>query len=430
MTWPHPDQLENVTDHQRRCAATAMAGPVGILGGGPGTGKTWTAAAILRSLVVQHGSGCIAVCAPTGKAAVRITEAMQQHDLPLTATTAHRMLGVTKAGHDGNGWGFQHNEGCPLPQRYVVVDEASMLSTDLAASIFGACGPGTHVLLVGDIGQLPPIGHGAPLRDMIAAGLPYGELTQIQRNAGAIVRACHAIRRGEKFRPCRQVNVDAGENYRHIESPTGSLTRKHLRRLFESMPEDINPTTDCQVLVVCNENGTLARSELNPMLQSVLNSGGETAKANPFRVGDKVMCLKNGMLPFEGENWDDEKMNMEEFIANGEIGIVTHVEPKLALVALDSPRRVIQVRGEKLKDFCLAYAITTHKSQGSQWPIVIYASDDYRGARFVACRELIYTMISRAEKLCVTIGKMQTIYTDCRRQVLNGRKTFLKEMLT
>lgn len=421
--WPTPDQLENITEHQRSRAADALAGPVGILGGGPGTGKTWSAAAILRALVAEHGAGCIAVCAPTGKAAVRITEAMQQHKLPLTATTAHRMLGVTKAGHDGDGWGFQHNEGCPLPYRFVVVDEASMLDTDIAASIFGACRPGTHVLLVGDIGQLPPVGHGAPLRDMIASGLPHGELTEIQRHAGAIVRVCHAIRRGVKFRPCREIDILKGENYLHVETPHGLATTKYLERMLGALPAGINPKMDCQVLVVCNQNGELARSKLNPMLQSMLNGTGASAKANPFREGDKVMRTANGMLPLEEDD------GTEEFVANGEIGIVSHVEPKLALVAFDSPARTVQVRGDRLQDFDLAYAITTHKSQGSQWPIVIYGSDEYRGARFVACRELIYTMISRAEQLCVTVGKMQTIYADCSRQVLGGRKTFLREMI-
>jgi exodeoxyribonuclease V alpha subunit len=348
---------------------------------------------------------------------------MLAHGVPLTATTAHRMLGVTRGGHDGKGWGFQFNEGEPLPQRFIVIDEASMLDTTLAASIVGACGPGTHVLLVGDTGQLPPVGHGAPLRDMIAAGLPHGELMEIQRNAGAIVRVCHAIRRGERFHPCRSIDIPAGENYQHIETPGPSTSRKYIERFFERLPANYSPTMDCQVLVVCNQTGAMARSELNPMLQNVLNSGGEQAKAHPFRCGDKVMCLSNGLLPLAEDD------DIEEFVANGEIGIVTYVEPKLALVAFNAPPRVVQVKGDKLKDFDLAYAITTHKSQGSQWPIVLYASDDYRGARFVACRELIYTMLSRAEKLCITVGKMETIYTDCRKQVLNGRKTFLKEML-
>ena len=126
---------------------------------------------------------------------------MNGYDLPLEATTIHRLLGVSRNGHDKKGWGFIHNAANPLPYRFVFVDEVSMLDVDLAANLFAACQPGTHILLIGDTGQLPPVGHGAPLRDLIAAGVGCGELTEIWRNAGDIVKGCSPFAQAD--RSCR-----------------------------------------------------------------------------------------------------------------------------------------------------------------------------------------------------------------------------------
>lgn len=173
--WPTLDAITAgpgaaLTPHQRTALASILHSPFAILAGTPGTGKTFAAAAVLRAIVAAHGHAGVAVCAPTGKAAVRITEAMHGYGVRIEATTIHRLLEIGRNGHDGKGWGFMRNESNPLGKRFVVVDEVSMLDVDLAADLLGACGDGVHVLWVGDPGQLPPVGHGAPLRDLIAAG--------------------------------------------------------------------------------------------------------------------------------------------------------------------------------------------------------------------------------------------------------------------
>jgi hypothetical protein len=198
MDWPKltegPLTAHQIEQYER---ATAR-GNLAILGGSPGTGKTFTAAQIIKAIGNQIGFTSIGVGAPTGKAAVRLTEAMAAYRLPLRASTWHSLLKVEQA-DDGGGWSFAHNAGNPLPFTFLVGDESSMLDTDLAASIFSARARGTKFLCIGDVNQLPPVGHGAPLRDMIAAGLPYGELREIKRNEGGIVQACADIRDGLPF---------------------------------------------------------------------------------------------------------------------------------------------------------------------------------------------------------------------------------------
>lgn len=436
--WPSAHTIPDISSHQAEVCSRALAGPVSILTGGPGTGKTFTAAAILKAIVAEQGSHSIAPAAPTGKAAVRITEAMQRYGLPLEAKTIHRLLGVTRNGHDGKGWGFNYNRENPLPYRIVVIDEVSMLDVDLATALFTACQPGTHILLIGDPGQLPPVQHGAPLRDMLAAGIPAGELTEIRRNAGDIVHACKAIREGRRWEPSPFIDIDNGHNLKHIESLRATHSIRHLERLLESAPAGIDPVWDCQVMVALNESGELSRVDLNKRVQAILNAGGRKQDGSDFRDADKVICTSNCWLPLgnklSSESYQQmvaasKDMEDEDFVANGEIGQVVHQEKKLLVVKFPSPERTVLVKGEFVKAFDLAYAITVHKSQGSQWKVPIYMSDDGKGARMVASRELIYTALSRAEQLMITIGRKATIDLDCRREALSVRKTFLAEQL-
>lgn len=423
--WPSAADIEGISEHQGEVLARALRGPIAILTGGPGVGKTYTAGAVLKSVVQQYGASSLAVCAPTGKAAVRITAAMKSFGLKVEATTIHRMLGVQRNGHDGAGWGFYYRAGNPIPQKFIAIDESSMLDVDLAANLFAALAPGTHVLLIGDPGQLPPVGHGAPLRDMIAAGLPCGELTEVRRNEGDIVLACRDIREGKSFVPSDYIDVTRGFNLKHLESQRPTWTMNHLERLIRTMPAGVDPMWDMQVLVAVNEKSPLSRVELNKRLQVLLNQSPPIRQAK-FRLGDKVICTSNQMLPTIESRPGFET---SEFVANGEIGSVVHCEPGTTIVKFDAPARTIVAKGAYQDEFALAYAITVHKSQGSQWPIVVYVGDDYPGARFVASRELIYTAISRAEKLAMTIGRKATIDLDCRREALSTRKTFLKELL-
>lgn len=451
-----------ITDHQREKLAQTFTKPFGILCGTPGTGKTFSAACVVRELVETHGAWNIAVCAPTGKAAVRLTAALQEYQIPLQATTVHRLLGVGRNGHDGKGWGFQRNKDNPLPCQFLIVDEVSMLDCDLASSLLSACPVGTHVLWIGDPYQLPPVGHGAPLRDLLAAGVPHGELTEIKRNAGLIVRACREIKDGKPFKTVERFNKDTGDNLLLTEAKDAEESIEKLRALFDRLkaaqPELWNPVWETQVLVAVNAKSELARKPLNKLLQGWLNADGVSAEGNPFRIGDKIICLKNsfhkgaevapGTSEDAIENWYEAG---EHFLANGDVGRVLAIDGKRTVAKFLAPERTILIphgkqsvakddekSGEKADDdkgaggtdFDLAYAITTHKSQGSEAQLIVALIDGYAGARQVCDRNWWYTAVSRAKSCCVLIGPRHVMERHCRKVKLSQRKTFLAELLT
>lgn len=444
--------------HQLETVGKLLRESIAILAGTPGTGKTYTAAAIIRAIVDLHGRHDVAICAPTGKAAVRCTAAMLASGLTgIEATTIHRLLGVSRNGHDGEGWGFIAHRGNPLPQRWIIVDEVSMLDTDTAAALFDAIQPGSHVLLIGDPYQLPPVGHGAPFRDLIRAGLPYGELTEIQRNAGAIVSVCRAIKDGQRFAPPQRLDLARGDNVLHFDAASPSRIAAKVLSLMQSVPPGLDPVWDVQVITPTNEGGEIGRLALNKSLQKLLNADGREAGSHGFRERDKVICTANTMLPLLDANGEPERdvdgesgeeVEVKEFVANGEIGEVVSVEPKRIRVRFAAPERTVMVPlgskkekgdsvagegseggGGSASDFALAYAITCHKSQGSGWPAVIVVADPSRGAGMVASREWHYTAISRAEKVCFTVGERSTIDRQCRRVSLRERRTLLCELL-
>ena len=428
-SWPLDDEhLSALTDHQREELLKATAGMVGILSGTPGTGKTYTAASVLRSILATPSSGAVAVLAPTGKAAVRAPESLARQGIPIQATTIHRALLPNRACHGVGDWGFIHNEHNKLPFKFVLVDETSMVDVLLMRSLLRALQPGTRVLLIGDPNQLPPVGHGAPFRDLIAAGLPHGSLKEVKRNSGLIVEACSAIRQGHRIPSCDRFD-DAGNNLRFVSvgSPVGVVGV--VRSVYESVRRkgDRDPIEDIQILVPMNEQGFLGRKKLNTILQNILNADGHTATGNPFRVGDKVICTLNGFYPSEADR------KLPEFLANGDIGKVVAVSDQIAVIKFpsvgDGTRVVrIPIKSEYSKAFDLAYAITCHKSQGSEWPVVIILADDT--ANRVCSREWWYTAISRAKDRCLIIGKPSTVDRQSRRILLDSRKTFLVDLLT
>ena len=451
--WPDVATIPGISDHQREQLAVATKRPLGILTGGPGTGKTRTAAGIVAAIVQQYGAGSVACCAPTGKAAVVATAAMARMGLSIQSTTSHRLLGVQRNGHDGKGWGFIHGPGMPLPFRFLVIDEPSMLGTPLGSSIFSAIAPGTHILLVGDPYQLPPVEHGAPLRDMISAGIPTGKLTEIWRNDGGIVRACRLMKEGRGYQPSERIDVANGHNLRHYECRSAEQSLDVVRSLYRKAPPGVDRFADIQVLCTVREKSPLSVDCVNRMMQEFLLPDAERIDGIRFRVGDKVICTTNAMLALlddEGNEIPDpfytgsgKPEPKRDFVANGEIGRVIRLREKEMHVAIDAPKRTVKVgvirsksrkqedeeQASKLSDFDLAYGITIHKSQGSSWKCPIVLIDDYNGANFVACRELYYTGVSRTELLGFTIGRMDTINRHLQRVSLASRKTFLEEQL-
>lgn len=437
--WPNPATLD-VSGHQQSILTEAISKPLGILTGGPGTGKTYAAARVIGSLIDNHGTHAVAVAAPTGKAAVRITEAMSGYGITIRAKTIHSLLRVASRS-EGDGWGFEHDEENPLPYKYVVIDESSMIDCPLAAALFRACGAGTHVLLVGDPCQLPPVGHGAPLRDLIAAGVPTGELTEIRRNSGMIVHACHAIRQGKRFSVCDRLNPETGENLKLLGAGDGeaAIDRVVNALRFLGKQRRADPVWGCQVVVAVNARSSLSRASVNKRLQTELNPNGEKTAGNPFRVGDKIVCLENGFYPvIQGvpSEFNADASDGKVTVANGEQAAVKHVAAGQTIAQLDSPARLPRIprfgNGDEAGTGCnwdLAYAISCHKSQGSEWPVVFVMLDEYAGARMVCSREWLYTAISRAKTACLLVGKLPVAYGMIGREAIRKRKTFLVERI-
>ncbi len=425
--WPVPSSIEASEHQQEQFAGIANADSrLAILNGGPGTGKTYTTAAIIKAIRSEHGSVNIGLAAPTGKAAIRMTQLMREHKVAAEATTIHRMLGVTRNGFDGGGWGFYYNASNPLPHHVICIDEMSMLGTDLGASLFSAIRPDALVLLIGDTGQLLPVGHGAPMRDMIAAGVPCAKLSEIRRTSGDMAAACKAIAEHGEWRPSTGCDLSAGQNWWHIETRSSAQTLDTIKRLMANLPMR-KTTREVQVICTVNGKSDLSRQSLNDSLAPICNQNFAKKGKAWFATDDKVMCTKNSIFTDLEGKADKEGNPATHFVANGEIGYVQKCEAGLCVVKFDDPDRLVEITGEAMKNLTLAYAITTHKSQGSQWPIVIFPIDSSAGAKYLGCRELIYTAISRQQELTITIGQASVAKQMLGKVAIGQRKTFLKE---
>lgn len=426
--WPDADSIQGITDHQREQIRASLTSRVAILSGSPGVGKTFATAQVIRSILASGkvSPQDIAIGCPTGKAAVRLTETMHAAGLTIRARTWHSLLGYSEMG-------FQHGEDDPWPFRVLIGDESSMIDTSLMRAIFAARSRGCHVLLVGDVNQLPPVGRGAPFRDIIASGVcGYGELRQIMRNSGGIVEACAAIRDEQPW--------SEGDNLRIIETGNPSGQVNALIRTLEKLPNNINPVWDCQVLVAVNERSELSRKSINARLQEVLNPNPEV-KGSPFRLDDKIVCTKNGRYTAIDAEDDakNEQDRSEVYVANGELAKVVEIDARFFVAELTSPYRKIRIPRAKQKgddgeggsgcNFELAYGISCHRGQGSEWPVAIVMLDDYRGASMVCDRSWLYTGMSRAKQVCYLIGRKSTADAMCRRNNIHKRKTFLREMI-
>lgn len=432
--WPTVDEINEVqpeaTAHQlEQIDLATRDGTISIFGGSPGTGKTFMAAALVSAL--RDKAQGFAVCAPTGKAAVRVTEAMFDHGLKVTARTIHSLLRVKSV---NGGWVFHHGRGNPLPYRFIIVDEASMISVDLLASLLAAWSKGTHIMFIGDVNQLPPVGHGAPLRDMIDAGLPCGELKEIRRNSGRIVKACAQIRDVTPFEVSEEIDLEAGENLVLYRATTPEEQIVGLKSILLSDNNPFDPVWETQVVCPVNAKSLVSRRALNVILQELLNPHGTGLEGISFRVGDKIVNTRNGLWPA------DLKKGLDYYVANGELAQVTDVEPKFIIAELSNPDRRIRIpMGPPGKDengepttgcsWELGFALSVHKSQGSAWPCVCIILDTYPGAKMVVDRSWLYTAISRAEKMCFLVGTMATAEEACYRTKIRDRKTFLSELV-
>ena len=465
-TWPPAESLVDLSSHQREQYANAAQGHLSLLCGRPGTGKTYTLARTLARILKALPKANLAVAAPTGKAAVRITESLNRAGVSgMRASTIHSLLGVKSA----NGtWEFKHDEKNPLPLDWIFVDEGSMLSTPLFASLLAARCDGCRVLVIGDVNQLSPVEHGAPLRDLREI-LPHGDLVEIQRNSGRIVKACHEIIDKQTFTPSPKLamedespenllHIERGDSERQIEALRLALTKFGSGQTLPVRQSDgqvvnriIDPVWDCQVITPLNTSGDVARVKLNKMLQGLLNPSGVQSKHCPFRIGDKVVCGKNSWVPIEEARWEklgQVQFNVERdaegrkvFVCNGDVGQVVAIETRYIVVRLYYPARLVRVplgesyeneEGEEEREgfsWDLAYAMSLHKAQGSDFPVAIGMVDDSMGARMLCDRSYWYTMLSRASLLACTIGKRRVIEDGILKSHIWKRKTFLVEQV-
>jgi ATP-dependent exoDNAse (exonuclease V) alpha subunit len=449
--WPEAESIELIDAHQRENLSLALTGRIGILGGSPGTGKTHTIVQLIRALLKSGriGPDDIAIGAPTGKAAVRINQGLTAARLPMRALTWHSLLGVGEPDEESGAWSFKYNAGNPWPFRVIIGDEESMKDTAIMCSVLSARARGCHVLLVGDIYQLPPVGSGAPLRDLIAAGLPYGHLTEIKRNSGGIVEACAAIRDGRGW--------TGGDNLVIVDATTPESQLDFVVTELGRLSGQCDPVWDAQTIVPVNAKSPLSRKLVNERLQLELNPNPAIA-GSPFRLHDKVVCTSNGwyrQVPeFDTSSLDSAFVRetdvhgvSELYVANGELGRVLTVEEKRLTIEFFEPHREILVpRGKSDQkadsgddddddksstgcNFELGYAISCHRMQGSEVPYTFLMIDEYQGAKNICSLEWMITGLSRAKTKCRVVGRKSTADGFCKRRALNKRKTFLRELI-
>lgn len=392
------------TDAQWAVVQAVLDHRLAILTGGPGTGKT----AVMRVLVeLLHAERrTVRLCAPTGKAARRLAEITGAQ-----ATTIHRLLEYVP------GEGFTRDAEDPIPGTDVlIVDEASMLSVRLAEALFAAVGPRTHVLLVGDVDQLAPVGPGRVLDDLIESGrVPVVRLTEIFRQAARslIVRAAHAVNEGKP--PPTVAGPDDLRDFFVIARSGAPAIRDEVVSLATTrLPSHYDLDARAEVLVVAPmHRGPAGIDALNDELRALLNGDGPAIPGTPFRVHDRVLQTKN---------------NHERELMNGEMGVIAHhdAERDRVLLACDDGRRLALGVAE-LDTLRLGHAVSVHKAQGSQAPAVVVVL--HRGHHLMLTRNLVYTAITRAERVCVVVGEPAALHTALGRRDAHARHTRLSELV-
>jgi exodeoxyribonuclease V alpha subunit len=368
-------KIADLDEAQLAAVNSALAGGVTVLTGGPGTGKSRTVAALVT--LAEAAGKSVALAAPTGRAAKRLEELCEA-----PASTLHRLLGAQPR-QSGDGvtfdGGFARNEGWPLDEDVVVVDETSMLDVELADALVSACADGTHLLFVGDAAQLPSIGPGRVLGDLIDSGaVPVTELTTLYRQdeGGTIARLAAAVRGGALppvDDPTREVVVVAARG-------SGEAAHRVVQLVTDSIPRALGIPADVVQVVTPVHRGAAGTQELNRVLKQKLNPGTGRRRFDP---GDRVVATANHL---EAEPFG---------YANGEVGVVADVEPD-GTVTVEFASGPAEVKGKALGDLLHGWAITVHRAQGSEFPAVVAVLPPEAGG--LLSRPLVYTAFTRAQR--------------------------------
>lgn len=393
---------------QRAAITGALSSGVFVITGGPGTGKTSITNAVITAMR-QHRMKVL-LAAPTGRAAKRMAEVTG-----CEAKTIHRLL---EFGREG----FSRNRENPLEGDALIVDETSMIDTFLARSLMAAVPKGMRVIFVGDVDQLPSIGAGCVLRDVIDSGtVPTARLTEIFRQAqdSDIVMNAHRINHG--VMPRVRNDIFNGDMFFWDKPDAADAAATVIRLSTTAVTKKFGfPAKDIQVLSPMRRKGdVLATASLNAEMQKVLNPGGACVakvRDQELRIGDRIMQTRN---------------NYDKGIFNGDMGVVTGKLPPgeedKAVMTAAFDGRTIRLTQEDLHDIELSYACTIHKSQGCEYPVVVIP---VHNSHYVMLRRnLLYTAVTRAKRMCILVGTKQAIAMAVNREDTTVRYTRLKDLM-
>ena len=411
---------------QRKAVMEAAKQGILVLTGGPGTGKTTTINAMIR--LFESEGMTILLAAPTGRAAKRMTETTGYE-----ASTIHRLLEVSGNPEEETIGGFQRNEENPLDTDVLIIDEVSMVDLPLMNALLKAVMPGTRLILVGDQNQLPSVGPGSVLKDIIASGcFPVVMLTKIFRQAGEsdIVVNAHKINRGE---PVILDNKSRDFFFLKRQEPNVIISVM-LTLIQKKLPKYVNAGIyDIQVMTPMRK-GMLGVERLNQILQQYLNPPSPEKSEREyadrlFREGDKVMQIKNNyQLEWKIQTKYGLTVDKGQGVFNGDMGVVREINTyeETITVEYDEHRQVIYPYS-MMDELELAYAITVHKSQGSEYPAVVIPL--LQGPRQLCHRNLLYTAVTRAKK-CVTLVGSEAVFQEMiRNNQDQKRNTSLAERI-
>ncbi|MGE3175358.1 MAG: ATP-dependent RecD-like DNA helicase [Planctomycetota bacterium] len=406
VTWFERSAGFGLPDGQRQALQHALTMPVTVVTGGPGVGKTTIIRALVEILAQKQLR--VLLAAPTGRAAKRLEESTGR-----AASTIHRLLEFTP------GLGrFARGADAPLEGDLLVVDESSMLDVQLAAALLQAVPATMPLVLVGDQNQLPSVGPGNVLADVLGCGrAAVAHLTEIfrQQKGSAIVRTAHGILRGE-VPTADGEGEDAAQDFYFVPAQSPAHARMLVREIVaQRIPRrfGLDPRRDVQVLCPMYR-GEAGADQLNRDLQNVLNPAQLEVErgGRVFRAGDKVLQIRN--------DYDRE-------VYNGDVGAITHIDTGAAKLWVRFPERECEYRFEDLGDLVPAYAISVHRSQGSEYPAVVLplTTDHFPMLK----RSLLYTAITRGKQLVVVVGSRKALELAVKNHDDGARWSGLKERL-
>ena len=417
-------------DLQRQAVIESISSGLIIITGGPGTGKTTTINTIIKYFESEGES--ISLAAPTGRAAKRMSEATSYE-----AKTIHRLLEITPNSNETStsiGTHFERNEDNPLEADVLIIDEVSMVDIFLMNALLKAVAIGTRLILVGDINQLPSVGPGTVLKDIIESDcFNVVRLNKIYRqsNRSDIVINAHKIMTNEEIDLSKKSN-----DFIFIkQSNPDNVMESVISLVRDKLPSYVNAASNELQIMTPMRKGPLGVEALNSFLQKSLNPSSKQKKekeydATVFREGDKVMQIKNNYQK-EWFVYNDKKMPVDKGLGvyNGDIGTISEIDMLLEsfCICFDDGK-VCEYEFSEFNEIELAYAITVHKSQGSEYPAVIIPI--YKGPAMLMNRNLIYTAITRAKKCVVLVGIPEVFYTMVQNTKEMARHTGLKERIT